>query len=119
MVTNCDHYLTSTPLEQIKVSSLKGVGPKTVEHLARLNIQTVADLLFHLPLRYEDRTRIAAIASLIEGQRVLVEGQVKRVNVGGRSRAQLSCQLVDQTGGSINLRFFSLHTQSKRTFRAR
>lgn len=40
------------------VTSLKGVGEALAQKLARLRLESVADLLFHLPLRYQDRTRI-------------------------------------------------------------
>ena len=55
---------------------LRGVGPKLEAALNQLGIQTCEDLLFHLPYRYEDRTRIQAIGSLYPGARVLVEGEV-------------------------------------------
>ena len=48
----------------LPVARLKGVGPRVAERLARLSIHTVQDLLFHLPLRYQDRTRIVPIGSL-------------------------------------------------------
>ena len=54
------------------LTDLTGVGPKLVEKLAKLHLHSVLDLAFHLPLRYEDRTRIAPIASLQPGQRALI-----------------------------------------------
>ncbi|MBT5847389.1 MAG: hypothetical protein HOH86_12420 [Verrucomicrobiales bacterium] len=47
------------------IKLLKGVGPKTHDNLAQLGIDSVEDLLFHLPLRYEDRTRISDIKTLL------------------------------------------------------
>lgn len=88
-----------------KISSLKGVGPKTTENLAKINLHTFHDLLFHLPFRYEDRTRITPLSALCRGDRVLVEGDVKHVSVMGKKQLQLICRLHDNTG-SITLRFF-------------
>ena len=51
-------------LAQLPVTELKGVGAKAAEKLAKLAIVSVQDLLFHLPHRYEDRTRIYPIADL-------------------------------------------------------
>src|SRR5687768_11029026 len=62
--------------EQRPVTTLRGVGPALAERLARLGIERVQDLLFCLPLRYEDRTRIVAIAAAQPGMRVAVEGEV-------------------------------------------
>ncbi|HEY8385081.1 MAG TPA: hypothetical protein VIK82_02580, partial [Porticoccaceae bacterium] len=49
------------PLDRLPVTHLRGVGPQLEEKLARLRIHTVQDVLFHLPLRYLDRTRITPI----------------------------------------------------------
>ena len=102
-------------LSLLSVTSLKGVGPKVEERLSRLNLHRVSDLLFHLPLRYEDRTKITPIANLAPGQRVLIEGKIKRVSILGRSRAQLVCQLEDGTG-YILLRFFRFNAEQKKRF---
>ena len=52
-------------LDQIPVTGLKGVSSKLAEKLRHLHLQTVQDLLFHLPLRYEDRTLLCPIAELL------------------------------------------------------
>jgi ATP-dependent DNA helicase RecG len=75
------------------------------ERLAKLGIERVQDLLFHLPLRYQDRTQIYPIGSLIEGQAVLIEGDVEHSEIVFRKRRMLLCQLSDGTG-RITLRFF-------------
>ena len=75
------------------------------ERLAKLGIEYVQDFLFHLPLRYQDRTRIYPIASLKEGQEVLVEGEVESASIVMRNKRMLLCQLADGTGRII-LRFF-------------
>ncbi|MBL1433512.1 MAG: hypothetical protein COB94_008760, partial [Gammaproteobacteria bacterium] len=58
------------------VSTLPGVGPKKAEALGRLDIRTLTDVLFHLPSRYEDRTRITPIAKLVHGVDGQIEGRV-------------------------------------------
>ncbi len=99
------------PLD-IAVTTLKGVGAKITEHLHRLNIINVQDLLFHLPLRYEDRTQIKPIGSLKPQDRVLIEGSVESVSIVGGRRANLVCRLSDGTG-FINLRFFHFNAAQK------
>ena len=49
------------PFELQSVQNLKGVGPSVAKKLAKLGIFCVQDVLFHLPLRYEDRTKITPI----------------------------------------------------------
>ena len=60
------------------VTSLKGIGEQVAEKLSRLGITQVQDLLFHLPLRYQDRTRIRPIGSLVVGQEVMIEQFMQR-----------------------------------------
>ena len=91
------------------VSTLKGVGPKLQEKLARLGIYDKQQMLFHLPLRYEDRTRVTPIGSLQPGQSALFEGEVLQAGVsfrrGGRSRRVLLVKVADDSG-ILTLRFF-------------
>jgi ATP-dependent DNA helicase RecG len=63
------------------------------------------DVLFQLPLRYEDRTRIVPIGALAPGLRAVVEGEVLLAEVVFRRRRQLLVRLSDGTG-SLTLRFF-------------
>ncbi len=95
---------------------LKGVGPRVAEKLARLGLFIQRDLLFHLPLRYEDRTCITAIGSLQPGQRCQVEAEVLQSAVsfrrGGRSRRVLTARLADNTG-MLTLRLFYFNAKQQ------
>ena len=98
------------------VRYLKGVGPKVAEKLHKLGIQTQRDVLFHLPLRYEDRTSVTAIGSLQPGGRSLVQAEVlqaaTRFRRQGRSRRVLVAKLADPTGLlTIRLFYFSARQQ--------
>ncbi|MBI5447993.1 MAG: ATP-dependent DNA helicase RecG [Gammaproteobacteria bacterium] len=84
---------------------LKGVGPALFERLQRCGIETLQDLLFHLPLRYQDRTRLATIAQLQVGDTAWVEGAVVNVEIKVKPRRTLLCQLQDGSG-VLTLRFF-------------
>ena len=75
------------------------------ERLARLNIHTVQDLLFHLPLRYQDRTRVVPIGALRAGDQAVIEGEVQLSDVRFGKRRALLTRLSDGTG-TITLRFF-------------
>ena len=88
------------------VTSLDGVGPALAERLGRLGLERVRDLWFHLPLRYEDRTRIVPIGSVRPGEAAQIVGKVDSVDGGYRYRPQLKVMLSDESGGSLLLRFF-------------
>lgn len=93
------------------ITSLKGVGPRMAEKLARLNLFRIQDVLFHLPLRYEDRTRIVPIGSLHHSNRAVIEGIVEHSAIsfsrsGRQRRRMLMVHIADGTG-SIKLRFFN------------
>jgi ATP-dependent DNA helicase RecG len=87
------------------VASLAGIGPQSVKRLEILGIHTVQDLLFHLPHRYEDRTKIAPINTLSPGMVVLICGTVEFTDVLMKGRHSLICRISDQTG-YLSLRFF-------------
>ncbi|AIF46826.1 ATP-dependent DNA helicase RecG [Dyella japonica] len=88
------------------VSSLPGVGPALAETLARLGLERVQDLWFHLPLRYEDRTRVTPIADLRPGERAQVVGVIDAVERGFRYRPQLKVAISDDSHQTLVLRFF-------------
>jgi len=95
-----------------ELTDLRGVGPRVASVLDQLGIQAVEDLLFHLPLRYEDRTRIFPIGGLYPGARVQVEGEVEHAAIVRGRRAMLVVVLSDGTG-RITLRFFHFRTAQK------
>jgi len=87
------------------VTDLKGVGEKVAERLKKIGIQQIQDLLFHLPLRYQDRTRLFPLGSLRLQQECLIEGTIKLSQVKFGRRRSLLCHIEDGTG-SLVLRFF-------------
>ncbi len=101
------------------VERLDRVGPRVRERLARLGISSVQDLLFHLPVRYQDRSRLLPIAELRPGMEALVEGTVVDAQIGYGRRRSLKVWLLDQgcadrlaSGpGGILLRFFHFSPQ--------
>jgi ATP-dependent DNA helicase RecG len=99
-------------LDRIGVKSLRGVGPRLAEKLAALDIHTVQDLLFHLPLRYQDRTRITPIGALQPGRDAVIEGEVRAADIVFGRRRSLVCRLQDGTG-TTTLRFFHFSAAQK------
>ncbi|MET0013994.1 MAG: ATP-dependent DNA helicase RecG [Sedimenticola sp.] len=92
-------------LDQVPVTTLKGVGPRNAEKLEKIGVQTVQDILFHLPFRYQDRTRITPMGSLRHGDQVVVEGEIEASDIRFGKRRSLLVRLADGTG-AITLRFF-------------
>ncbi len=88
------------------LKDLRGVGPAIAEALSRLSLQTLSDLWFHLPLRYEDRTRITPIRDLRHGESAQVEAVVDAVERGFRFRPMLRVTVSDDSRSTLTLRFF-------------
>jgi ATP-dependent DNA helicase RecG len=103
------------PPENQSIASLKGVGAQTLKKLERLGLHTLQDLLFHLPLRYEDRTRIVPLASLRSGDHALIEGRVELTETLPTGRRSLVIRLSDESG-HITLRFFHFTQDQRRQF---
>lgn len=104
-----------TALEDIPVTQLKGVGQTLAEKLGKLGIASLQDLLFHLPHRYEDRTRITAMGSLRIGDVAVVEGEVMNTDIMTGRRRSLQVTLKDSSG-FVSLRFFHFNAAQKNQF---
>jgi ATP-dependent DNA helicase RecG len=94
---------------EASVRGLPGVGPQVAQKLAAAGIERLQDLWFWLPRSYEDRTRVAPIASLAHGEKAMVEGRVEAVEKGFRFRPQLKVAISDDSGDTLVLRFFHFH----------
>jgi len=101
-----------TEISGARVQELRGVGPKLAEKLADYGVFRVEDLLFHLPLRYQDRTRITPIAAAREGVDAVIEGEVRAADIVFGRRRSLVARLQDGTG-TITLRFFHFSAAQK------
>jgi len=94
------------PLHERPVTALRGVGPSLARMLEeRLGLRTVQDVLFYLPLRYEDRTRVVPIGTLRSGDRAVIEGEVQLAEIVFRRRRALLVRIADGSG-FLTLRFF-------------
>lgn len=100
-------------LTKQSVTTLKGVGPQLAEKLARLHIHNVQDVLFHLPHRYEDRTKITPIGSARPNQFVVVTGQIELAQIVYGRRRSLLVQFSDGTGAMIMRLFYFSRAQEK------
>lgn len=94
------------------VTVLKGVGPALAEKLAKVGLENLQDVLFHLPSRYQDRTRITPIGALRPGQDAVVAGVVMAANVVMGKRRSLLVRIQDGSGG-LTLRFFHFSMAQK------
>ncbi len=105
----------SPSLEPLPLAALKGVGPKLAERLHRLGLRSAEDVLLHLPLRYQDRTRVTPISQLRPGDEAQIEAEIHRAEVTMRGRRFLLCHLSDGTG-VLTLRFFHFSPAQEQLF---
>ncbi len=99
-------------LSELPCQHLKGVGQRIAERLARLDIHSVQDLLFHLPMRYQDRTRIHSLRELLPGEHVVIEGKIDSISYPKVGRTRLFLRVSDATG-RLHLRFFYINAQQR------
>jgi ATP-dependent DNA helicase RecG len=99
------------------LTSLKGVGPALAKRLGKLGLSRVEDLLFLLPLRYEDRTQLVRIGALVAGKRCLTSGEVLLAETAYRGRRNLLVRISDGSG-QLTLRFFHFSRQQQAQFQA-
>ncbi len=99
------------------LSDLNGVGPALAKKLERLGLFRIEDLLFLLPLRYEDRTQLVKLGALQLGQRCLVTGEVQLAETVYRGRRSLLVRIADGSG-QATLRFFHFSRQQQAQFQS-
>lgn len=99
-------------LDAIPLTTLSGVGASQASKLAKIGLETIQDLLMHLPLRYEDRTRLYPINDLLQGSHATVKGEVLRSDISVGRRRMLTCQISDGTG-ILTMRFFNFNAAMK------
>ena len=101
-----------TELSKVSVTALKGIGEAMAEKLTKVGLENLQDVLFHLPLRYQDRTRVVPIGELRPGQDAVIEGVVSGADVSMGKRRSLLVRLGDGTG-SLSLRFYHFSNAQK------
>lgn len=104
--------LAGQTLDQIPVTSLKGVGGSLAAKLAKIGLFSIQDVLLHLPLRYMDRTRVTPIGALQPGVNAVVEGDVRGCDIVFGKRRSMVCRIQDGTG-TITLRFYHFNNAQK------
>ena len=99
------------------IAGLPGIGPRFADRFAAAGLLSLQDLWFHLPLRYEDRTRLQAVRDLRHGLAAQVEGEVAQVERSFRGRPQLKVAIADAAGDVLALRFFHFRSAQAAQFR--
>jgi len=102
-------------LDEMPVTALRGVGPRSRLKLEAFGLETVQDVLFHLPRRYEDRTRVVPIGRLRFGDHAVIEAEVDLAEVKYGKRRSLLVRVSDGTG-SLMLRFFHFNKLQQQGF---
>ncbi len=100
---------------QRPVVDLKGVGEQLAAKLNKLQIKTLQDVLFHLPLKYVDRTRIYPIITVRTDDVVVVEGVIEKVSVIPKPRRNMVVKFRDSTGVA-DMRLFHFNAMQQQQF---
>ena len=95
------------------LTSISGLGKKTSERLNQLGIYTLEHLLFHLPNRYQDKTRITPLIEAQVGSEILVALTIERIEEAPTRQRQLLCYLTDENNQRLLLRFFHFNQYQK------
>ncbi len=102
----------SSPSPFLELTCLKGIGPRSAERFTRIGVRSVEQLLFHLPLRYEDRTQITPLGALRPGLQAVIQGEVQLTEVKFARKRMLLTRVSDCTG-FITLRFFHFNARQQ------
>jgi len=96
-------------LLSVPLSALNRVGHSTAQHLKKLGLETVQDLLFYFPFRYDDFSQSTPINQVIAGQNVSITGTVELIQNkrSPRQKRQLTEALVSDDTGTIKVIWFN------------
>jgi ATP-dependent DNA helicase RecG len=98
------------------LTALSGLGERMAERLARLGLHSQEDLLFHLPHRYQDRTRVTPLGAMRPETEAGGQGTVRAAEVVGRNRPMFVVRVADDSG-VVTLRFFQVRAFLRSQFR--
>jgi ATP-dependent DNA helicase RecG len=104
----------AAPANEGKGAKAELSGPQRA--LLRLGLERPIDLALHLPLRYEDETRIEPIATLRPADKAQVEGTVVNARVEHRGRRQFIVTITDDSRAELLLRFLNFYPSHQKTF---
>jgi len=107
----------ATAPAQLPVTQLKGVGPAIESKLSRIGIDSVQDVLFHLPFRYEDRTRLTPLNQLVLNSEAVIEGTILQTRTVYGRRRSLMCTIEDGCG-FLTVRFFHYSSAQEKNLMA-
>lgn len=99
------------------LSFVKGVGPKLAERLAKKGLATVEDLLYFLPLRYEDRSRMKRIRELTPGVSESTAGEVLAIGEARYGRRRVLEMAVGDGSDILQVKWFNFGPHIKKRFK--
>lgn len=102
-------------MNTLKNNPLSCINQQLQQKLVKLGIRNELDLILHLPLRYEDETRLYTIQDIPEGKAVQIEGVVVHCEIITRPRKQLLCQIKDSSG-ILSLRFLNFYPNQVKAY---
>ena len=96
-----------TNLLNQSVTEIKGIGDETAQSLAEMNINSIRNLLFHLPFRYEDY-RLRDLAEVKHDEKVTIEGKVFKYKITPRTKPfnWADLEIINDRGQSITIFFY-------------
>ena len=106
----------SETILQNPVTVLRGVGEKLKLRLSEIGIHSLEDLLFHFPLRYQDRTHTTPIGGALDQHDAVIKGEVLAAAVTMGRRRTLVVKVEDTTG-VLTVRFFHFRQSQVAQFR--
>ena len=98
------------------IISLNGLGPKAQDKLNNIGIYNLEHLLFHLPHRYQNKTKFTSLDDAQVGSEILVQLTIDRIEEVATRQRQLLCYLSDENNRSLLLRFFHFNQYHKQQF---
>jgi ATP-dependent DNA helicase RecG len=104
-----DEYRLSRKVLERSIDTVKGIGPKLAKKFAKKEVYTIEDLLYFIPRDYQDRRKVTPISELMEGESVIVYGEIIKSGPFHYGKRKVYEVVITDGSGYLSLKWFNFN----------
>jgi ATP-dependent DNA helicase RecG len=104
-----DEYRLSREVLERSIDTVKGIGPKLAKKFAKKEVYTIEDLLYFIPRDYQDRRKVTPISELVEGESLIVYGEIVKSGLSHYGRRRVYEVVITDGSGYLYLKWFNFN----------
>jgi ATP-dependent DNA helicase RecG len=104
-----DEYRLSREVLERSIDTVKGIGPKLAKKFAKKEVYTIEDLLYFIPRDYQDRRKVTPISELVEGENLIVYGEIIKSGLSHYGRRRVYEVVITDGSRYLYLKWFNFN----------